>query len=244
MNTDLVSICSSPSNRREATRETHHASRAPPPGRLCLRGRPWLSRTHAGRAAIERPPPAAGQTRSHQGHEGSKVRDQARECQLRTLVRSGHECRTAWALTVEPPVVEQWPSSSSARVRVGGASTKEDLVIRRLQAPSFAIVWLASAGVVSSLACEVGYQPPPSYARPMYYAPPPATASPPPGTYGQPAPYYASSPPPQSAPPPPSPAGPCIDPGPQDISARFDQAMRIEAQSETVGCEMTDRADK
>src|SRR3569623_2700110 len=88
MNADLVSIVSSPSNRREATRETHHASREPPPGRLCLRGRPWLSRTHAEGAAIERPPPAARKARRHHGQGGSKVSDWRRPCHLRAELHS------------------------------------------------------------------------------------------------------------------------------------------------------------
>lgn len=88
--------------------------------------------------------------------------------------------------------------------------------------------------------------PPPRYAPPppQYAPPPPPGAYPPPppptATYQPPPPAAGYPPPPpgpsQSPPPPPAPTGACIDPGPRDISNRFEQAMPLSTNSATVGC--------
>lgn len=87
-------------------------------------------------------------------------------------------------------------------------------------------------------ACRVTVPGPPAYvARPVYhptppprvvYAPPPQPGPPPPGAPSQQPPptpnQYAA-------------AGPaCSDPGERDFPDRYDQAVAIEPQSQTVGC--------
>lgn len=75
--------------------------------------------------------------------------------------------------------------------------------------------------------------PPPRYAPPQQpaYAPPPQQQA-----YAPPQQQPVYTPPPPPAYVPPEPTANCIDPGPRDISDRFDQAAVVNPTSTTVGC--------